>query len=425
VAESAESAAEPSAPSSARVVFAIPEFRWLYAGNFAFFLAMGSQAVVRQALAYDLTGSKVALGTVAMISALPMFVLAPIGGGLADRIDRRKVILGGQCAVVLAELVMLTLLWTDRLRFVHLIVLSAAMGGVFPFVMPSRQAIVANLVGRQRLATAMALTMAAINTSRVVGPALGGFLLHGLGAKLTYTFGTLLYALAVLFTLRISPSRAEPHLRARSIWASVREGVHYIRSQPLLIALLFFGLVPPFLAMPFQSMLVVFAREVWHTGDAGFGMLSAAVGLGGILGSALVALRGDAHDRARRQLASMTGFGVLLGAFAYSPRFWPAVALLVLANACAQMFQTLNNTAIHLLIPDAMRGRVSAFLLMSFSLPMLGALPLGAAAEEFGVRAAIAGACGLAVAFGWTFFALSPGLRGLDASVRQAMAAET
>jgi len=409
-----------SAPS----VLAIPEFRWLYAGNVAFFLAMGAQGLVRQALAHDLTDNKLGLGLLGTLSALPMAVLSPLGGGLADRVDRRRVILAGQAALFVAELAVLALVVSSALRFSHLLALSCVMGGVFPFVMPSRQAIVANLVGRSRLPRAMALTITGINTARVVGPILGGTLAETLGRSWAYAIGTSLYAVAIACTFRIPSSRPDPTARGGTMWGSVVEGARYLRSQPLVLTLMLFGLVPLLLAFPVQSFFVAFAEEIWARGEGGLSALSAAVGLGGIAGSALVVWLGDQHGRARRQLLAMGVFGGGLAAFALAPSFWTGVGLLLLAMAAASVFQTLNNTAIHMLISDRMRGRISSFLLMSMSLPMLGGAPLGLAADRFGLRATFAGAALLSVGLAVAFFALSPRLRRLDVSIREAMASE-
>lgn len=409
------------APDSARRVWDSPEFRWLYAGNLAFFVAMGSQGLVRQALAHDLTDSNLGLGLLGTLSALPMALLSPIGGGLADRADRRRVILGGQLAVCLAEGVVLALLLGGALRFSHLLALSCVMGGVFPFVMPARQAIVANLVGRERLPHAMALTITGINTARVVGPVLGGALAETLGRGWAYAIGTSLYAVAAACTFRLNASRPAAQAPVLSMGESVVEGARYLAGQRLVLTLIAFGLVPLLLAMPVQSFFVAFAEEIWQRGEAGLSALSAAVGIGGILGSGLVVWLGDAHGRARRQLIAMAVFASALAGFALAPGFLLGVALLLVAMAAASVFQTLNNTAIHMLIPDRMRGRVSSFLLMSMSLPMLGGAPLGIAADRFGLRATFAAAAVLSAAIAAGFYFGSPRLRRLDASVREAM----
>jgi MFS family permease len=177
-----------------------------------------------------------------------------------------------------------------------------------------------------------------------------------------------------------------------------------------------------FLAMPFQTLLAIFARDVWHEGATGLGILNAAAGIGGVAGSAYVAWRGNRDERLRAQMLSVICFGLLLAAFAFCPWFVPALALIFCANIFASLFGTLNNTAIQLLIPDAVRGRVSAFLMMSFSLPMLGTLPLSRAAESVGAPMAVGAAALLAVVAAILFYLLSPELRRLDERVREATA---
>src|SRR6188768_3735599 len=133
------------------------QFRWLYGSNLMFFFAMNGLMIVRSILAYDLTGSELALGAVNLMIAVPLLLISPFGGVIADRVERRKLILTGQSLLLLNETVVLALLLTDRLEFWHLMVAVFFIGCLFPFIMPARQAIVANIVGRQGLGNAMAL----------------------------------------------------------------------------------------------------------------------------------------------------------------------------------------------------------------------------------------------------------------------------
>ena len=144
-------------------------------------------------------------------------------------------------------------------------------------------------------------------------------------------------------------------------------------------------------------------------------------GAGGVLGSMWVAWRPNVGGRARLQLVSMLGFGGFLLLFAQSERFWPAVPAVLLANVFASVYGTINNTSIQLLIPDRVRGRISSFLMMSFSLPLLGTLPMAAVAELRGAPFAVALASVLAVAVAVLFYLGSATLRGMDASVREAL----
>ena len=399
----------------------LPQFRWLFASNTTFFLAMGGQQVLRSWLVFQITGSELALGWVSALVALPMLLIAPIGGAIADRLDRRTLVAGGQLIVVTGEITVLALLLTGRLQFWHLLVMAGLMGTSFPFIMPARQAIVANVVGRARMSNAMALNMAAVNTTRVIGPAVAGFAIGAIGVGPAYAVNVALYvaALACLTGLQPAPPARGP---SRGTMAqSMNEGLRYILHDRLVLVLLFFGLVPMFLVMPFQNLLVVFTEQVWRVGPEGLGILSASAGAGGMVGAVLVAWRRESKGRLRSMMLAAFAFGAFLFLFALSPWYLLALPLVFLANVFANYYSALNNIAVQMLVPDEVRGRVSSFLMMSFALPLLGTLPVAAVAELVGAPAAVAGASVIAVLVAVGFYLVSPSLRGMDDRVRRAM----
>ena len=385
--------------------------------NVAFFLALNGQGVVRSWLAFELTGSKLALGAVAAAVALPMLLIAPFGGVIADRMERRRLIALAQGAVLLSELVLVTLLWSGKLRFWHLLCGTTVMGLAFPVSMPARQAIVVNLVGREAMTAATAIGMGAMSATRVVGPLLSGLLIDGLGLRGAYAVGVGLYVLALGTLIGVPRHQARvPAGGHATVLADMAEGFRYLVSHRILGMLLLFGLVPMFLAMPVQQLMVVLAQDVWHAGSSGFGVLQAMSGVGGVAGAIWVARR-KARTRLRVMVASGLGFAALLGLFALSPWFWPAVGLALVGYTLSAIFQTLNNSAIQLLVPDAMRGRISSFMMMSISLPLLGTLPVGALADHIGAPAAVSSACAAGALFVTACYLLSPSLRSLDKSV--------
>ena len=402
-------------------IFRLQQFRWLYTSNMAFFFAMNAQGIVRAWLAFKLTDSEFALGTVMFVVAVPMLFLSPIGGVVADRWDRRNVIVFGQSIIFTTDLCIFLLLHFDRLEFYHLLIAACINGCTFPFIMPARSAVVFNVVGKSKIEKAMALNMAGMNTTRVVGPAAAGILIDIFGAPNTYMMGVLLYATAVLCMFRVDHSRPSAEMRAISPLDSIVEGFKYIFENRLILILLLFGLIPLFLAMPFQNLLVVFAEKIYDVGSRGFGMLSASMGAGGIVGSFYVATIRHSAGRLRRMMLSMLGFGTLLVCFSLSPWFLLGVFLVFVANACVSIYNTLNNTAIQILIPDNVRGRVSSFLMMSFSLPLLGTLPVAAAAEVYGAPLAVGVASVLAVLIGLLFYLSSSKLRNMDENIEKVM----
>ena len=398
------------------------EFRRVFISNVLFFMAMSGQGLVRPWLAYEMTESPLALGLVSAAVATPMFLLAPFGGVLADRMERRNLIIWAQALAIASEVIVLALLLSDRLQFWHLVITAGMMGCAFPLIMPARQAIVVTLVGKRGLASAVGINTSGVNMTRVLGPGIAGFMIPIIAVKGVYMMNLGLYVLALLVMTRVQ--RVPPPLEAKasSVGENLAEGFRYVWTNRLVLILLLYGLVPLFLAMPFQSLLVVFAEEVWDAGSMGLGILNAVAGIGAVAGSVYIAGRDGNAGRLRLMVLSTIVFGGLLAGFSVTPWFWPAVGLVFVANIFGSMFQTLNNTAIQLLIPDAVRGRISSFLMMSFSLPLLGTLPVAALAESLGAPMAVGISSLLAVVAAILFYVTSRDLRKLDERVRHAMA---
>jgi MFS family permease len=393
-----------------------PQFRWVYASNVTFFFAMNGQFIVRSILAYRLTDNAFSLGLVNLAVALPMLVFSPFGGVVADRVERRRLILAAQSALLATEFVIFALILTDRIEFWHLVAVVFLMGVIFPFNFPARQAIVANIVGREGLANATALNMGGMNAARVAAPVLAGFLVTLISVKGAYAVSMALYVLALLAMTRVDRSPPDPNVQRKSVMGDLWDGVRYVRDDHPVRALMALSLIPILLAMPFQTLLVVFTTDVWEVGDAGLGALQAVAGFGGILGSVYVAWRGETRRKLRMMMSTLLAFAGTLFLFALSPWFALALPLVLISDVFASIFNTVNSTTINLIIPDAVRGRVMSLMMMTFGLTPLGTVPVSAAAEAWGAPAAVAGASALTAVLAVIFYFLSPSLRRVDAA---------
>ncbi len=400
------------------------QFRWLFASNIAFFFAMNGQFVVRSVLAYRLTGSEFALGLVNLVVAIPMLVVSPFGGVVADRVEKRRLIMAGQAVLVAAELAVFVLLVLGRLEFWHLLAVVFVMGCTFPFIMPARQAIVATIVGRQGMANAMALQMGGMNAARVVGPVLAGLIIAVAGVRWVYALAVVLYALAFFSMAHVTTSPPAEGARSRPVLAELVGGLRYVASTPPVRALLLLSIIPILLAMPFQALLVVFADDVWRVGAGGLGVLQAAAGLGGIAGSFWIAFVGETPRKLRLMMSTLFAFAGTLLLFSLSPWFLLALPLVFLADVFASAFTTTVNTLIQLLIPDAVRGRVMSIMMMTFGLTPLGTVPVSALAEAFGAPAAVAIASVVTIGLSIAILAASRSLRGIDATTAAALEEE-
>lgn len=379
--------------------------------------------LTRTILAWDLTGSAQSLAYINLIVAVPMIFASMIGGAITDRIERRQLIIIGQCLITGNELFILGLLLLGELEFWHLLCTAFVAGCAFPFIMPARMAITVNVVGPERIQSAMAISSGAMNLSRVAGPAMAGIIIAQFSVVAAYVVSSLLYGSAVFCMLFVKRNTAvQPEGGKKPLLADIVYGFQYIkRNKPVMVCLLF-GLVPMFLAMPFQNLLVMLVEQSWQTGETGLGILMGAGGVGGVLGSIWIARRGDKSERLRLMIVTVIGFAVLLAVFTQTSIFYLALLPLVLANLCASAFQTVNNATVQILVDDSVRGRMSSFMMMSFGLTPLGVFPMAVAADHFGAANAILGACIALVIITAAFLGLSKTLRTIDSTVEDAMA---
>lgn len=391
----------------------IPEFRWLSVSNLAYFFGMMSQVALRIILAWDLTQSAMALSYISLAVGIPMFVLAPFGGVIADRIERRRLIILGQLVILINSLIVFVLLASDQLEFWHLILTTILIGAVFPVTSPARHAIVANIVPRDKLNNAFSLSAASLNLAKVLGPASVGLLIPWIGMVWTFGLSVLVYILGLVTLLGISPCQTRA-IKNRTIVEDMAAGLNYLQSHVTLRHVFLLGFIPACIGLPFQSLMIIFADEVWQVGITGFGFLQAAAGLGAVLGTMMVAHQGAQSKTSRTLFISLLLFGVLLLAFAFSPDFWLALLLALAAMACANVFSTKNTVTVQLLTSDEMRGRMSSITFMTIALTPLGTVPMAALADWLGAPMAVGLFGALLVVLALIAFAVSASLRNLD-----------
>lgn len=392
-------------------------------GNVAFFFAMQGQMLTRTIIAWDLTAAATSLAYINLVVAIPMIFASMIGGAITDRVERRQLVIAGQCLIAANDVFILVLLLTGHLEFWHLLVTAFLAGCAFPFIMPARMAITATVVGPEKIQTAMAFSSGALNLARVAGPALMGTVIATFSVTAAYVVSVSLYTCAILCMFRVERSRSAPHgTPQKKLLADIMHGFRYVANhRPVLICLLF-GLLPMFVAMPFQSILVMLAEQAWQQGESGVGILMAIGGVGGVFGSIWIVRRGDTTHRLNLMLGTTAAFGLFLGVFAYTSNFYVALLPLLLANMCASASQTVNNASIQLLVDDSVRGRMSSLMMLSFGLTPIGVFPLAIAADRFGAASAIVGSCVLLVILTAAFYVLSGTLRNLDHNVSTAIA---
>ena len=368
----------------------IPTFRTLWTGMLFSMAAMQINIVARSWLAYHISGSGLALGLVAIARGLPSIILSPLGGVVADRFDKRKILLLSQSGMCALSLVNAVLVHLGIIQVWHLVVIGLFQGTVFPFTMPTRQAYIPNLVGPKHLANALAMDSAGRNVNRVLAPSVAGLLIawHPVVAFYTIAF---FYAVAVLTLIRL-PSPTFPSADHESYLEEMMVGFRYIIGHPMLVTLMGMSFLAVVLGMPFQQLLPVFQVKVLHVGPAQLGFMYAAVGIGALLGSLIVAYLSDDPRRGLFEVVAGIGFGITLALFARSGTYWISLTLLAVVGLTSQGYLTLNRMLVLLNTERTLYGRVMGIYMMTWSLMPVATLPMGALVDAVGAPLTVA--CG-------------------------------
>jgi len=303
------------------------------------------------------------------------------------------------------------------LEFWHLLATAFILGVNFPFLMPTRTAMIYSLVGREKLGNAMALQATSLNIARIVGPAGMGLLIPLISMPGAYLVSILLYGFSIFAMIRLPKSYPE-NKAMKGFFEDVIYSFKYVANNRAILLCLIFGLFPMLLALPIISFLVVFTESVWGVSETALGIMMGSVGVGGIIGSLLVARLGDTMKRARVMMFAALIFGVCLAGFSISPYYYVALPILLVSNIFANMSQTLNQTLIQLLADNEVRGRMSSLMMLTVGLTPLGVLPVAYFAEFYGIANTMFVACIMLVIVVLAFFMLSPTLRKLDKDSR-------
>ena len=344
------------------------------------------QQVTLSWLVFEMTGDPWMLGLINGLRMLPFLFTSLISGVMADRFDRRLLMLFTQTYVLVVTFLMGLALLADRAEVWHLFVFTFVSGVGWSFTMPVRQSLVPALVPRHELLNAIALSSAAFNITRFLGPAAGGFLLKALGGGGNFMVQVGFYAIVVLLiaAMRVPAVPDGAQGRAANAWKSMIEGLRYVRTNSTVMTLLILALVPMLLGMPYQSLLPIFAGDVYDIGPGGLGILIALSGLGSFLATLVVASAGDFRRKGLVQLSALAMFGVALALFGQTPWLALAIVFLMLVGAFQMTYMTINQTLLQTSITDDVRGRVMSIYMLDAGMVPAGSFAAGAIARFFG-----------------------------------------
>jgi len=348
------------------------------------------QSVAQSWLVYQMTGSVVLLGMIGFAGQIPVFLIAPFGGVVADRFDRRKILVITQSCAMLTAFVLAILTLTGNVQVWHLFVLALCFGLANAFDIPTRQAFVSDMVAREDLLNAIALNSSMFNGARIVGPAIAGILVAAVGEGWCF-FGNAVSYIAVItgiLLMKITPVVRE---RKGSTLSNIAEGFSFVATNaPVRGLLLLLGLIS-LMGMPYAVLMPIFAREILGGGSQTLGLLMGASGLGALVAALILASRKEVFGLGRWVAFASGAFGISLILFSFSTYFWLSLIILVPVGFSMMTQMSSSNTLIQAMVPDELRGRVmSVYSMMFMGMAPLGALLAGTLAEILGAPETVA-----------------------------------
>lgn len=352
--------------------FEYPEFRLMWIGACTSSIGTWMQQMAQSWLVYDMTGSSRLLGLDAFLGQIPIMLFSLVGGVVADRVDRRHILLGSQFVQMFCAFLLTALVATGVVQVWHILCLSFTVGMAQAFGGPAYQALVPTLVKSEDLPNAIALNSIQFNLARIVGPVLGGLALTKLGPAWCFGLNGVSY-IAVMITLWLVKSNYTPSRGKESMLDSMKQGFAFIRGQASMISLITLAFLLTLLGIPVITFLPVFVKDIFAQGPNTYTLLLAVSGAGSVVGALVVATLGNLKHKGRVTLVNILLLGVFIGAFSHSTSLpWSCVFLFLGSAALISVFAMISSL-VQLITSDQMRGRVMSVYNVAFR----GGMPVG------------------------------------------------
>lgn len=359
-------------------------------GSLASYLGMNMEWITRGWLVLRLANdSPLALALVMVSFALPMTFMSLVGGALADRIPRKQMMIYSQIGNVCLMLVMATLDFTGLIALWHVLVLGFFNGSMMAFNMPSRQAVVSEIVPPEKLMNGISLVSSAMNSTRIIGPALAGVLIVFIGTSGVFFLLTGVYTLAAISVIPVKAGREAQAKSGKSMGGDILAGLNYARRTPPLSGLIVMAFIPILFGMSYYALMPAWAREVLDVGSDDLGWLYVAMGVGALAGTLTLASLRDFQHRGLLLLVSCFVWGIVLAVFSQLGSYIAIIPILLFMGFVSSLFMSLNMALMQTSASPEMRGRMMSIAMMSFGAMPLSAVPFAALAERVGTPDAL------------------------------------
>lgn len=374
-------------------------YMWLWLAVAGYSISESIEWMGRNWLLWQMTSSPFLLGLMNLARAVPRLVFGLVGGVLADRLDKRRLLLYSQATMMMLKFLMAALILSGWIEVWHVFALAVGLGLTMAVLAPTRESITPSLVPKDQLLSAVTLNRIASFVLFLLTPAAAGPASEVIGIGGIYLVSALINVVVVYFTWKL-PKVASARVGTASWWGDMVGGIRYVVSHGTVLRLVILSLVPMVFAMPYQTMLPVFADRVLHVGVSGYGLLMGAVGIGSVGGMLLLVPLGNLRQQGKVVVGCIVALGLLLVVFAASPWVAASLALMVGVGAASFVYRTMTVTLMYSLSPPEMYGRVMSILLLDFALMSFGSTLAGALADSYGAPMAVASMAVITVVLG-------------------------
>jgi MFS family permease len=360
------------------------DYALLWSGQLGHSASLWVETIARNWLIWELTKEGTMLATVNLLRAIPMLVFGVFAGVVADRVDKRKLLIIAKTFTLINKLVLATLIVTGRVEVWHVLLTAFLMGVSMSFEMPTRTALIPNLVKGEELNSAIALNSAAMNVTRIVGPAIAGMLLAPIGTGGVYFVSSGVYVATLVATIIMRVPPESQRKSEVSMWADMSEGFRYVWREKQVLTMMLLSLIPMVIAWPYMTLLPMIADKVLFIGSAGYGWMYSAAGAGALVSVLVIATLTRVPRKGMVVVAATFLFGVFLLVLGRSNIVALSMATMVCIGMVSTGTQTLTNTVLLTQTPVEMHGRVMGIYRLDRGLMPLGSMAAGALADVMG-----------------------------------------
>ena len=368
----------------------IKNFRLYWLGMFISLIGTWVQYVAQSWLMFQLTNSVFLLGLVGFLSSIPVFLFSLFGGVAADRMNKKNILLFTQNTFMLLAFLLALLTQMKLITPAQIMLLALLNGIVMAFDAPARQAVIADLVGKQHLLNAVALNSAAFNSARVIGPALAGILIAGIGMSGCFYINGISFLAVIIALLLININNGPRRNTGNFLLKDLSDGLKFIKDNRIILILISMVGITSLFGISYVILMPVLANDVLGVGEKGLGLLMSSTGFGALIAALILARLGDFKYKGKLLISSSIIFSISLVLFSLSKTYFISLIALILIGGASVTATGLINTLLQILVPDEFRGRaMSAFMLTFAGFMPFGNLLAGIFAHIWGVSLTI------------------------------------